>query len=961
MALKVLILATLVGAAVCGPTIVSRGETGRVQHRLGSKKCTFGPSYWCDHISKSAECGMTSWCIDKVWNYMSLPEDNDDVCHICLDMVKEARDQLNSNETQEELKEVLEGSCNLLPIRLIAKECDELVDEFIPELVEVLSSQMNPQVVCQTAGLCNSPRVDKLLEDRSHKKLAEKPADACATCQQKTTALKQHVAAGGQQQLLDSLLPVCRDLGSYSDACAGDLAAHIDVIYQWVAELDTDGICLLGNACPGLFDETPLQLTATGPAVDCDLCIHIVKHWRDILVANTTKEEFKEILDGICSKTKAWAPKCTQLVNEYYEVIYDYLVNQMRAHTICKAIGLCSKPGQSVPLGAVVPAGSEAAAVLGAQPLLRLQPSLEMPLAKLTPPQELHTVALEKSPVQKVPKLHHVQLKKSPPRAYGNDGLAHPNPLEGSPIPAAEVLPVGQLPLSRLGLPDMSGLFQRNTELCDICEFGLQELRKVLMEDATEDELTEQVGRLCHLLPRTLANRCNKFVATYGDFIITMLAQEIDPSEVCPALRLCPLPDTEASLEESESSEQLSSEERVDEAPGCAICEYAMNTLLDYLKDKKTERDIRDALDRVCDMLPHTVSHECEELVNTFTEELIDMLVSGMTADEICVMLRLCVADAGRNDVLSNSIYSVPLLEGAGPSGMQFAGLAAPLAGLPVNSPRMPGQPEQLPAPADDEDPPEYLPARVKRPDLMASAEEEDDEDMEGEDDDDAEDEDEDDDRQSPVCVLCEFVMMQLKLKLDDNATDAEIEDALKHVCSYMPKSIEADCEGFVDEYGAPVLDAIKAAVADPDTVCAELQLCTAQRAADDGLPCEPCVALLTDLQVYAEDDGARDLSHHLSRFCVRLPGRRREQCEQLVEWYGPWVFSQLSQLVSPRDVCIGIDLCPRPPGTVHLMGGERCQWGPDYFCQDEFHARACNALQHCVEHVWEQVEPDMP
>ena len=54
----------------------------------------------------------------------------------------------------------------------------------------------------------------------------------------------------------------------------------------------------------------PLQLrSVSGPAVDCDLCIHIVKHWRDILVANTTKEEFKEILDGICSKTKAWAPK----------------------------------------------------------------------------------------------------------------------------------------------------------------------------------------------------------------------------------------------------------------------------------------------------------------------------------------------------------------------------------------------------------------------------------------------------------------------------------------------------------------------------------------------------------------------------------------------------------------------------------------------------------------------------
>jgi saposin len=61
-------------------------------------------------------------------------------------MVKQARDQLESNETMGEIRDVFEGSCNLIPIKVVAKECRNLADNFIPELVEALASQMNPQV-----------------------------------------------------------------------------------------------------------------------------------------------------------------------------------------------------------------------------------------------------------------------------------------------------------------------------------------------------------------------------------------------------------------------------------------------------------------------------------------------------------------------------------------------------------------------------------------------------------------------------------------------------------------------------------------------------------------------------------------------------------------------------------------------------------------------------------------------
>jgi saposin len=96
---------------------------------------------------------------------MQVAEDSDDVCQICKNMVLEARTQLESNETQEDLRAVFEGSCALIVLKPIVELCDKLVDEFVPELIETLASQMNPSQVCSVAGLCNSAYIDKLLEE----------------------------------------------------------------------------------------------------------------------------------------------------------------------------------------------------------------------------------------------------------------------------------------------------------------------------------------------------------------------------------------------------------------------------------------------------------------------------------------------------------------------------------------------------------------------------------------------------------------------------------------------------------------------------------------------------------------------------------------------------------------------------------------------------------------------------
>lgn len=109
-------------------------------------------------------CSAVNHCIHR-WEQMEVPEDDDDVCGICKDMVKQARDQLESNQTQQDLKDVFEGSCKLIHIKPIVEECIKIVDQFVPELVETLASQMNPGVVCSVAGLCNNAHIDKLLAE----------------------------------------------------------------------------------------------------------------------------------------------------------------------------------------------------------------------------------------------------------------------------------------------------------------------------------------------------------------------------------------------------------------------------------------------------------------------------------------------------------------------------------------------------------------------------------------------------------------------------------------------------------------------------------------------------------------------------------------------------------------------------------------------------------------------------
>lgn len=48
-------------------------------------------------------------------------------------------------------------------------------------------------------------------------------------------------------------------------------------------------------------------MVEVGDDLPCKLCEQLVGHLRDLLVANTTEQEFEHVLEGMCKQTESFA------------------------------------------------------------------------------------------------------------------------------------------------------------------------------------------------------------------------------------------------------------------------------------------------------------------------------------------------------------------------------------------------------------------------------------------------------------------------------------------------------------------------------------------------------------------------------------------------------------------------------------------------------------------------------
>merc|ERR1712080_511806 len=68
------------------------------------------------------------------------------------------------------------------------------------------------------------------------------------------------------------------------------------------------------------------------------------------------------------------------------------------------------------------------------------------------------------------------------------------------------------------------------------------------------------------------------------------------------------------------------------------------------VQDKNNEKKIKEALETVCHILPRPMRTECNHIVETYTDMIIDMMTKDFTPDMVCSTIGLWVVEVTSED-----------------------------------------------------------------------------------------------------------------------------------------------------------------------------------------------------------------------------------------------------------------------------------------------------------------------
>eukprot|EP00102_Acyrthosiphon_pisum_P020690 XP_016657900.1 PREDICTED: prosaposin-like [Acyrthosiphon pisum] len=650
------------GVRLCGPLVffglvalLSSGasadaETIFVQRHvqmLGSRECTYGPAFWCKNITNAAGCNAVKHCIQTTWVTQTYPEDNDDICTICKNIMKEACDTLTSNVTLEELKEVFDGSCELMPLKIVKEECKKLSNGFIPELVDTLASEMDPNVVCTVSGLCNNAHIDKLLLENKEKEEpgVDSELHQCKKCAITINKGEDLVQSMSRDDIFNRFLMVCGELSSYSDACSSIVSTYHNEIYNAVKNgFNKRNLCLLSGICSAEFHlhydyeksmnalmdvkisnaGGRIQIQKSNEVSDeltCESCETLVNDLRDILITFLTEEEFSDELKILCELTGSFTTECFAIVEKNYTQYYKFLVSELNGKDLCTIVGICPKSLNSrynlnfiASMYPLVPID-----------LLQTQEAIKI--------EEDSSFTAKKEQNEHKPTL--VMVDEQPPKVQNID------------VPKKSVVIDVFYKEMHFVVNDVSMPNDKTT--CFLCQSILNYVQQVVTDPKSKADIRTSLEKSCFFVPLSFEQQCKQFINQYGDAFISLIVQEVDASIICPELKLCPV--TDLSLTSNEDSESSNN---------CPMCSIFMSALESEISNKDTEEVIKKKLEKLCTKLPSKWKGECTEFVSAQLQSILNMLVAQVKPDEICVLLDICkpktISESAENDLETNMI-----------------------------------------------------------------------------------------------------------------------------------------------------------------------------------------------------------------------------------------------------------------------------------------------------------------
>ncbi|KAK7111881.1 uncharacterized protein [Littorina saxatilis] len=844
-------------------------------------------------------------------------------CDECQILVQDLRNGDRDPNVQKAIVDFFNEICDKLGQE--AQQCKALVQQYAPQLFEIVAGELEPSVLCDILLHCTKPEYNAQesdepvspiheapetvvivasethsVQDRPAKKskknsavyakqeknAAEKVGASvqCAICRLAMESIDKVIAANATEENLEKDLEGLCDVlpSSVKEPCDQFVKEFtpslIDLLLQ---ELDAELICNELQICN---DTAESRYSYTAPIVEraekedrakeedsiaCQICELVVGSVDILLGENRSEAAIQKGLDDICNILPTGIrPQCQSFVNEYSVVVVQLLLQELDPVQVCITIGLCQQ-NQTVK-EVEVPAVSESA-------------SPWCSLCELVVNEVDRIIAANRSEVAVQSALE--QVCSLLPETISSECTSFVDVYTPAIVNllVQEIKPIEVC--KKLGVCPSVSKPQQVKEMevpaesesaspwCSLCELVVNEVDRIIAANRSEEAMQSALEQVCSLLPATISSECTSFVDVYTPAIVNLLVQEIKPIEVCKKLGVCPSVSKSQQDEEPEPTEPSKVS-----GPLCTICDLVVGQLDRLIGSNKTEAALESALDQVCTFFPGNVSAKCTDLISLYAPAIVNLLVQEVQPDVVCKRLGLCSA---------------------------------------------------------------ALRVQVELPEAEVSKEESVD---------------------TVECTLCKIIVTGINAIIGDNRTEPALIHALETVCDVVSGDLRLQCKSEVENYGPAVLDLLKH-IDDPNVVCATLRLCAAsfvdnasgkkKNGVSDGDICIICQTLANYAAEALKEQATQDeVEKLLDDICTVLPGNLTGDCNNVVEQFTPMILQLLAEKDNPLHICQDMKICPKDNDTAQkaMVGVDACTYGPAFWCASMENARKCGVVEDCVE-----------
>ncbi|XP_022664908.1 uncharacterized protein LOC111251967 isoform X3 [Varroa destructor] len=883
----------------------------------------------CANLWISIQCKVTKSCVPRWELTDSSAVGNDtELCALCKKMVKQARHQLLTNETQSEIRQVVDGSCDIfLPVTPLNTLCKKLMNLFVDELNDVLVSRMNPTQVCSICGLCWASTKKAGLFDRvSYVTLSKEHEEAkCNACKNTIRRAVSFAELIPQDKVVDGFMKICEvESGNRKQQCEQFAQIYVDKLFEAVKKDTPERSCQALEQCPGDMLPTSnfVNLRPYGD-VQCEFCEAMLHQLIVQFNNTTTKLQVKAVLEGICRDIGSLAKECLDQVTKNFDVAYDGLLNFLNSPVVCRLLGLCSASAKF-----------EVTATTDSLPMARLTSAISRQNNNRKPIKiSLNDVVSR----DQDPSLNSVcttcELVVSwvatmlNATTTENDIIALINEVcDSSWFPDNQrnecrnmVAAYGSLIMHLLvnamdphkvctEIKFCTELTQNRVmrtaekpaeighEICEMCQLVARYLVRALNNDDAKDNIEAVLQQICLLVPADPA-KCQEFVDEHIEALYKKLRKDVTVDHICKGLHVCDQP-RQTTFAKTRNCVRVAGQ-------GCILCAGISEWVLAKIRSMKSKTEILAGYERLCSILPGKDRAECQNVVDTYGEIIYNLIRQNVTSEQVCKSLLCCVARQPQDkhcelcklaatwiiDEVKNNKTEVTIVQALTEACSAISNNRTKSAKCVIMSSRTLVHLIQQDLPASE------ICSTLDICESRSTAAK-----RQLTDDND--------------CDVCEVVADWLVKQSLINTTEAFIIKALEQVCKVVPVDKKA-CQNIVDTYSFLIFQLLREKVT-PVQICYVIGLCNQPRQTLTVAPkqlvfkpsCMHCDIILNRL--------INEIAINKLEICHELLPQRL-QCQNFIDAYRDMIFQLLKQDTTYSETCWLVGLCEeaRPPVRI--------------------------------------------